>query len=594
MSPRPSRNRVAGLLFLGLVLFLAVLWGSRPLIHDDLFFHIGTGQYVVENLEVPTTDIFSFTRAGERWVSHEWGFGVVTHFFWFGWDYPALVALKAALTVGILLALLFLMAKRSGSGLTSTSPWLVTLLAVGLWAINDQLILRASLFSSLLVLVLMGLLMWFDAGGGRLAFAAVGLLFLFWGNFHGEVLFGLFVLGLATAEAVLGRWRQAADVVPATLLQANKRRPYPLLFGVSLLLTLVNPNGIQVLLYPFRLAWFLFTRGHTLEMGHFTGAAPATSGGFYLLVAILLLGLLPLERVRALSLTDVATVGAFLVLSIQSHRFIFFFTLFSLPVIVRLFSQPQLESAGWWRSPRLRGAVVGLTMIVVAGAAMAAWKGHARTAVSNHFPSGAVEFLEAEEINPRPFNHQNYGGYLRWHLEQPIFWDGRNLLFASLMTETAQMPLVEVTDTWEIDSLLLTEFEFQQMAEQIDPEVWGLVYWDDSSALFLRRVSGHEETIAGSELRILPPFGGVEGLNLLVEDPAWTTTARSELDQILRFEPRCQRALYLHGLISIYAGDFERAKEELNRALELGPNPFVQKALERALAATGQPLGGSS
>ena len=79
----------------------------------------------------------------------------------------------------------------------------------------------------------------------------------------------------------------------------------------------------------------------------------------------------------------------------------------------------------------------------------------------------------------------------------------------------------------------------------------------------------------------------MEGLNLLVEDPAWKTTARRELDQILRFEPRCQRALYLHGLISIYEADFQRATEELGRALELGPNPFVQKALERARAGAG-------
>ena len=87
----------------------------------------------------------------------------------------------------------------------------------------------------------------------------------------------------------------------------------------------------------------------------------------------------------------------------------------------------------------------------------------------------------------RPFHHQNYGGYLRWHLEEPIFWDGRNLLFASLMAEVAQMPLDEVVEKWEIDSLLLTEFEYQQMVDQIVPAQWALVYWDDFSALFLRR-----------------------------------------------------------------------------------------------------------
>ena len=62
MKNLTPRSRVLTLLFLGLVLLLGALWGSGPLIHDDLFLHLGTGQYVVENLEVPTTDIFSFTR----------------------------------------------------------------------------------------------------------------------------------------------------------------------------------------------------------------------------------------------------------------------------------------------------------------------------------------------------------------------------------------------------------------------------------------------------------------------------------------------------------------------------------------------------
>ena len=588
MSDPSPGSRTLGLVFLVLVLLLAVLWGSRPLIHDDLFFHLGTGRHVVENLEVPTTDIFSFTRGGEPWVSHEWGFGVLTHFFWFAAGVWALVALKASTVVAILLALLVLMIWRSGGSIKASSPLLVALLAVGLWAINDELILRASLFSSLLVVVLMGLLLWFDKRGGRLPFAAIALLFLFWGNFHGEVLFGLFVLGLVTTEALLGRWQGGQGVVPHTLLQANKERPYLSLFVVSLLLILVNPNGIQVLFYPFRLAWFLFTRGDTLEKGHFAGATPASSAGFYLLVAILLLGLLPIERLERLSLTDVATVAAFLVLSIQSHRFIFFFMLFSLPVIVRLFSDKHTESPSWLLSPRLRLYAVSFTMLLVAAAAVAAWSARERIPVSRHFPSGAVEYLQQEEVLWRPFNHQNYGGYLGWNSKEPIFWDGRNLLFASLMTEVALMPLDEVTEKWEIDSLLLTEFEYQQMRDQIVPAQWGLVYWDDSSALYLRRSRASEPLLERTELRQLPPFGGVEGLNVLAQDSDWKSATRRELDQILRFEPACQRALYFHGLISFYSGDYPRAEEELQRALAVGPNPFVEKALGRVLEASGR------
>jgi len=135
---------------------------------------------------------------------------------------------------------------------------------------------------------------------------------------------------------------------------------------------------------------------------------------------------------------------------------------------------------------------------------------------------------------------------------------------------------------------LLTEFEYQQMVDQLVPDHWALVYWDDFSALFLRRDPASEATLERTELRLLPPFGGVEGLNLRAQDPAWISTARAELDQILQLEPACQRALYFHGLISFYSGDFDRAEEELRRALDLGPNAFVEKALRRVLDSAGR------
>lgn len=69
--------RLVTLLGLGLTLALAAVWATRPLIHDDLFFHLSTGDFVVENRSIPTTDPFSFTRSGEPWVSHEWGFGLL-------------------------------------------------------------------------------------------------------------------------------------------------------------------------------------------------------------------------------------------------------------------------------------------------------------------------------------------------------------------------------------------------------------------------------------------------------------------------------------------------------------------------------------
>jgi hypothetical protein len=224
MRTPPASNRLLTLLMLGLVLLLALLWGSRPLVHDDLFFHLATGEYVVEHHAVPKTDPFSFTRGGERWISHEWGFGLVSRLLWSAGGFRALVMFKAGLVVTILLVLLALMQVRANRSLLDPSPGHVALLAIGLWAVQDQLILRASLVSSLLVLVLLWLLYRFDRTGSRATFIAIATLFVLWGNLHGEVLFGLFLLGVFAFEGLLARFRHAVPV-PASLLRASPSRP---------------------------------------------------------------------------------------------------------------------------------------------------------------------------------------------------------------------------------------------------------------------------------------------------------------------------------------------------------------------------------
>ena len=581
--------RLVTLLGLGLTLALAAVWASRPLIHDDLFFHLSTGDFVVENHSVPTTDPFSFTRAGEPWVSHEWGFGLLAYAAHAIGADQGLVLLKVLLVLTIATLLFSLMLRMAGRDRWKFAVYLVPLLVLGLWSIEDQLVLRPSLVSCLLLLVLLHLLLAFDRASNRWLFSGIVGLFLLWGNLHSEVLFGLFVLGLVTLEAVLGRLPVLTGSSWGSLLRASPDRPYVRLFGFSALATLINPNGVQVLLYPFRVVRFLSLAGMDLEMGHFTGATPASQPAFFLLLILLLVALLPLrQQLHRVSVTQVFAVGAFLILSLSSHRFIFYFTLLALPTMAMLFEPAMrwLDNSKHYRLIRngLRAAV----LVLVGGALAASWHSIPEGSVSRHFPGGAVRFLQDEGVSGRIFNHQNYGGYLHWTLQQPIFWDGRALLFEPLMRQLPGTPLEEATAEWELSHLLITEHEFKDLAVQLTSDRWGLVYWDDFAALYLRRLPQFEALLESRELSVLPPFGGVTGLNLVARDSAQAMAARRELDQILAFEPKSQRALYLKGLISYYRQELYRAEEELATAAAIGPNAYVLSTLADVLEETGR------
>ena len=581
--------RLATLLGLGLTLALAAVWGARPLIHDDLFFHLSTGDFVVEHHRVPTTDPFSFTRAGERWVSHEWGFGLLAYGAHAVGDYRGLVALKSLLAMSIAALLFLLMLRMAGRDRWKFAVYLVPLLALGLWAIDEQLILRPSLVSCLLLLLLLHLLLSFDQTGHWWTFAGIVGLFFLWGNLHSEVLFGLFVLGLVTLEAVLGRVSFLEGSPWRSLLRASPERPYLRLLVLSVVATLVNPNGIQVLLYPFRVVRFLSLGGMDLQLGHFTGATPQMQPAFFLLLVLLLLALLPLrEQLHRISLTQVVTVGVFLLLSLSSHRFIFYFVLLALPTMAMLF-QPAMQMLDDSRHYRLlRNLLRAMVLLIVGSAVVAGWRGKPAGPISRHFPEGAVRFLQEEGVDGRVFNHQNYGGYLHWRLKRPIFWDGRALLFEPLMRRLPGTPLEEATTEWGLDHLVLTEHEFKDLATQLTTDHWGLVYWDDFAALYLRRLPRFEPVLESRELTLLPAFGGVTGLNLLAGNPDHAAAARRELDQILDLEPLSQRALYLKGLISYYRQEYLQAEAELQAAAAVGPNTYVLNALADVMDDTGR------
>ena len=183
------------------------------------------------------------------------------------------------------------------------------------------------------------------------------------------------------------------------------------------------------------------------------------------------------------------------------------------------------------------------------------------------------------------FNHQNYGGYLLWRLGQPVFWDGRNDVFASLVKEVTTTPFDDIEARYGIDWMLITEREYGGLRTELESGRWGLVYWDDLRAVYLRRVPKLAPQLARLELRLFPGFGGRPGLEALAQDPAQAAAARAELDRVLAANPRNQRALYFRGYLSLLQGRAGEGERDLEAALAVRPNEQVRRLLERVRAA---------
>ena len=83
----------------GAVVLLGMLaMTARNATDPDLWWHLRTGQWIVENGRIPHSDIFSFTRAGHPWISHEWLSEVIFYELWKHGGAAALIIFSAVVT----------------------------------------------------------------------------------------------------------------------------------------------------------------------------------------------------------------------------------------------------------------------------------------------------------------------------------------------------------------------------------------------------------------------------------------------------------------------------------------------------------------
>src|SRR6266446_5081166 len=68
--------------FAGILLFGLLAMTARNAVDPDLWWHLRTGQWIMETGYIPRSAPFSFTRAGSPWVSHEWLSEVAFYEIW--------------------------------------------------------------------------------------------------------------------------------------------------------------------------------------------------------------------------------------------------------------------------------------------------------------------------------------------------------------------------------------------------------------------------------------------------------------------------------------------------------------------------------
>jgi tetratricopeptide (TPR) repeat protein len=490
--------RLALLLALG---GFATSLGLQKIRTFDYWWHLRTGALIAETGAVPRVDPYTYTVEGSRWIDIHWLHQLALHGLYELGGHEGVVIAKALLV----LALVTLLATI---GWRRERP-VVTVFALGLMlaSAGDRFMPRPELPSFVLLAAVLALLDRHGRRGDAWVFGVVPLQVL-WVNVH-----GLFALGLAVCAIYL-----VAEVLRPLILPGESQRREAIIrvaavTGLSLAASLLNPNGLEGLLYPVEQLGMI---GPPDERGFFGSVIaeliPPLGGirdaSVPLLVLTGALGLLSATAMvanwRHVHAADPLLWVAFAYLALSANRNVALFGIVAAPLLVRNLNEvldrhPPRRALLVGASLLVGGSLVGATFDVASNRYFKRLGALRETGLSSFdafYPVGALDWIAQVRPAGPIFHHMADGGYVLWRLfpDYRGMIDGRLEVFGPerFVELSAQAPerFRELDDQYAF-GVALIHFSLVESSGllwwlHVNPN-WGLGYVDDAAAVYFRR-----------------------------------------------------------------------------------------------------------
>lgn len=511
------------------VLFIALFtMAVRAPTDTDTWWHLRSGQYIVETGSLPRTDPFSFTKGGEPWINQSWLAQIVLYGLSRQLGIPGLALFVAGSAT---LAFAFVYWQCEGDRfLRAFTLILAATVSAAIWAARPQML-------SFVLTAVVGYVLYRykracllpppcpsppnppstgSRGGEWLGLLWLPPIFLLWANLHAGFAAGFILIGCYLVGEVANRLLEQRDV-PALSWPAIGR-----LAGATALSALViplNPNGAQMALYPFKTVNIGVLQDFIQEWASPDFHELFQQPFIWLLLAVIVA--LGLSR-RAADITDLLLIGVFTYMGLLAGRNVALFTLVAAPVVVRYgdaalreLRRQRLARLSVLRPrpiPKLTPVLAAVNWLIVVLVVLAAgfkiWVAlqpkTVEQALTTTLPFGAVSYLREERPAGPMFNSYNWGGFLLWALypDYRVFVDGRTDLYDDaflrdyLKVVMARPGWEEVLERYgvnliviERDSVLATVLALTPAPSPTKGEGrgdWRLAYSDDQAVVFVR------------------------------------------------------------------------------------------------------------
>lgn len=519
------------------VLFSGFALSLKSLREPDLWWIFRTGDWIINHLQVPKQDPFSYTMKGSEWINVKWGFEVLAALFEKVGGPSFVYLLQAIFTILSVLILLkiYQVIKKDCSPDQSGLPegGFVIALFVGLIAWEFRINGRPEAISHLFMLIYA---FWLFKYRQNPSFSIYWLVLfqLLWTNLHEAYGMGIIMLGVFTVAC----W---FDYGLYTKKNIGRFSFKPWHLSITTLAAIpamaINPRGIPMIWHPWNIYQQLGANKYTTELFNFTHPNYWQFQAYIniLLLALVVVALFQKYKGKAYGssqwffrpLINAGTgyllfLGMFFYLSLTAYRNIPFFVLISLPLAGLAISRGLNFLTRRWhayqKSP-IKWEKTGFAVLIILGVGFyisvttgTYYKqldrkdrfGLQVDAVKN--PVEVTRFLKKHNVEGRCFADYLTSSYLLWHLRPDFktFIDLRDLdvfpqEFFNRFAQMVKYPDVfkEADSLYRFDYVVLYRLEFQRLHQYlVKSNEYEPVFADAVAVVYLKRNQGNDELIS--------------------------------------------------------------------------------------------------
>lgn len=480
-----------------LVFILFIDCGGHILKDADTGFHIMTGNFILNNLEFPSKDIFSYTCAGQKWVAFSWGTDVL---FAIANKLAGLNGVVILCTLVILATIFiiykFLLYYKVNFYVLVTSMVLFTCLMTVHCLARPHLF---TIFFTVLSFFLLEL-----AKKNKIIYYSIPFIMLIWANIHPGFISGFFILGAYFAGNLLESLFQ--QDIEKQLCLKNAKYLFIVII-VSLLFSLINPYGLELIAYIHNTLTSYWIVNATNEY-----KSPNFHGEFSVMVYIIILltfliiGLSKDKRV--LDFPKILILLLWLHLSLFSIRNIAVFGVIAIPCLALILDE-SIKKLDFKRLKESSEAFLAIEinckyhfwplLVIILSIFLALNNGYFfDKKVLNcsfspeYIPVRAMKYYEEHPIKGNMLNNDNWGGYIIYaYPKTKVFMDGRLDMYQQVFLDQYQT-IVSGGPGWD---KLMAKYDVQWILFdnktllynllENTPE-WKKVYQDELSSIFIR------------------------------------------------------------------------------------------------------------